>query len=187
MAQQDRIGAAFSEEGTDPTHASTYPAAAPVPQEEHSGTGVGPILAVRWSSCLQGGHPGGQRSDSVRRGIGLKFPFHVILEVLPCVPGSQRPLEHYDSAVSTCKVAEVCTLGKPACGLGLDLPHSVQPVLLGNHFPQAPLPGSLFTCVTRSTGASCQPGPVASLAILHPASFIGPDRGLTPLWVCSFC
>ena len=99
-----------------------------------------------WGLLSPGGHQGGQSSDSVWRGKGLKFPFHVLLKVLPCVPGSRRPAEQDDSAASTCKVAEVCTLGKPARGLGLDLPHSVQPVLFGNHFPGIYARLSIYLC-----------------------------------------
>lgn len=86
--------------------------------------------------------------------MGIEFSFQVLLEVLPCVPGSGRSLGQDDSAVSTCKAAEVCALGKPH-GAWLNLPHSVQPSLFGNHLPPAPMPGPLFTCATLSPGASC--------------------------------
>lgn len=119
------------------------------PRRSAQGVG-GPILAVRWSSCPrgQGWHLGGQSGDSVWREMGLEFSFHVFLEVLPRVPGSGRSLDQDDSAAFTCKVAEVCTLGKPH-GAWLNLPHSVQPTLFGNHFPPAPMPGPLFTYATK--------------------------------------
>lgn len=75
--------------------------------------------------------------------MGVEFSFHAFLEVLPRVPGSGRSLDQDDSAASTCKVAEVCALGKPR-GARLDLPHSVQPLLLGNGLSPAPMPGPLL-------------------------------------------
>lgn len=95
--------------------------------------------------------------------MGIGCSFHVLLEVPACVPGRGRPLDQDDSAASTCKAAEVCTLGTPARGMRLDLPHSGQPSLLGNYIPPAPMPGPLFAWVPLSTSASCQP---ASL-LLH--------------------
>lgn len=173
VAQQDQVGTDCRGQGTDSAHANTYPVPLQSPQEGHLGQGW-PHHGCQMVLLSPGGHRGGQSSDSVWRGKGLKFPFHVLLEVLPCVPGSRRPAEQDDSAASTCKVAEVCTLGKPARGLGLDLPHSVQPVLFGNDFPRASMPGSLFTCVTVNTDASCQPGPVCLLTYPPSGLFHGP-------------
>lgn len=94
----------------------------------------------------------------------VEFSFPMLLEVLPCVPGSGRPLDQDDSAASTCKVAEICALIKPR-GIWLDLPHSVQPSLFRNRFPPALMSGPpLFTCVTLSPGASCQPGSISLLS-----------------------
>lgn len=93
----------------------------------------------------------------------VEFSFHVLLEVLPCVPGSGRSLDQDDSVAFMCKVAEVCALIKPR-GIWLDLPHSLQPSLFGNRFPPALMSGPLFTCVTLSPGASCQPGSICLLS-----------------------
>lgn len=122
-------------------------------------------------SCLSEGSPVSRRAVrelslvTLWRGRGEELSFHVLLEVLPCVPGLGRSLVQDDSPAFTYRVAEVCSLGKLARGIWLDSPHSGQPSLFGNHFPRAPMPGPLFRQVTLSTGARCQPGPVPS----HPS------------------
>lgn len=111
--------------------------------------------------------------------MGAEFSFYVIPEVLPRVPGSRRSLDQDDSAASMCKVAEVCALGNLR-SVWLDLPHSVRLLLLGNSFSSAPMPGLLSTCVTLSSGASCQPGPVCLFGCPAPVSLHWPPLQANP-------
>lgn len=52
VAQQDQVGTDYGGQGTDSAHANTYPMLLHPPRRDTWGR-VGPILAVRWSSCLQ--------------------------------------------------------------------------------------------------------------------------------------